>query len=94
MSYELRDLQGSLFPNERATGRQPELTGKVMVGGQLYRIAAWRRTTPTNAGYYSLALTPMTNAQPQPATPAKPAPGPATQPAAAELPFDDSDIPF
>lgn len=46
MQYIPRDLQGRLYDNreDRTDKKQPDFTGVVCVGGELYRVAAWKNT--------------------------------------------------
>lgn len=58
MAFELRDGQGSLFRNERATtDRHPTHTGSCMIGGVEYRISAWTKEGKKGR-FFSLAIEP------------------------------------
>lgn len=75
MSYELREGQGSLWPQEpRTSETQPLWNGALKLGGQMHRIAAWPRETRTGARYLSIKVTPLERA-----TAPLPDPKPATQ---------------
>lgn len=83
MSYELNEGQGSMWPQEPRTERQPLWNGTVKLGGQLHRIAAWPRATRTGARYLSLKVTPLERAMaplPDPRPAEKPAPAPTVDP--------------
>jgi uncharacterized protein (DUF736 family) len=55
MAYEIRELQGSLFPNEnKQSENSPNATGRAMIGGQLYALAAWTKTSASGVKYMSL----------------------------------------
>lgn len=68
MAYEQRDNSGSLFVNDRRDGEkvnQPHRTGTAMVGGKLYRVAAWEKKTKTGAEYLSISFTPKQDQPPK-----------------------------
>ena len=54
------ELKGVLFRNKKKTSeRSPSHTGKVMVDGVEYRVAAWvNDSAATGEKYFSLKLTP------------------------------------
>jgi hypothetical protein len=55
MAYELREFQGSLFPNEnKQSENSPNATGKALIGGTLYNLAAWTKTGASGVKYMSL----------------------------------------
>jgi hypothetical protein len=57
MAYELREGQGNLWKNDRKTeDKQPDVTGKAMIGGKLMYVSGWRKTTSAGKGWYSLAF--------------------------------------
>jgi len=59
MAYEMRDNSGSLWPNDRRTDeRYPNSTGKVMVGGKIYYLSGWTKTTSAGKKWISLSLKP------------------------------------
>lgn len=96
MTYELREGQGSLWPQEPRTETQPLWNGTVKLGGQMHRIAAWPRETRTGARYLSIKVTPLERAtaplpDPKPAA-QRPAPAPPPRPK-VDPEFND-EIPF
>lgn len=54
MAFEQKEGQGSLFKNEKGNDRQPDYRGRIMIGGTVYEIAAWERTSRNGASYLSL----------------------------------------
>lgn len=54
MAYELKEGQGSLFKNEKQNDRQPDFRGHIMVGGTIYDVAGWQRTSQNGKEYISL----------------------------------------
>jgi hypothetical protein len=57
MSFQLREGQGDLWKNDRKNAdNQPDMTGKFMLNGKLYRVAGWHKTTGSGKGFYSLAV--------------------------------------
>jgi hypothetical protein len=55
MAYEIRELSGSLFPNEnKQSENSPNATGKALIGGTLYNLAAWTKTNASGVKYMSL----------------------------------------
>jgi hypothetical protein len=60
MAFEFKDGDGSLFFNNRKSKENhPDYTGKVQIAGQLYRIAGWKKTMKSGAGFLSLRITPQ-----------------------------------
>ena len=56
MAYELNDGQGNLYANKKKkTERSPDILGKVMLNGQLYGIAGWKKTGD-HGSWYSLSV--------------------------------------
>jgi uncharacterized protein (DUF736 family) len=105
MPFEMRELQGSVFFNDRKSKpSHPDYQGKVLVEGKTYRIAGWVKATQAGSRFLSLKLT---LEEPKEAAAArqddflKPA-GNAAKSAPAKPDFDDplpdfskdSDIPF
>jgi len=89
MAYQIREGQGSLFPaDKRGNDKAPDYSGKVRIGGTLYRLAGWKRTTADHKAWLSLAIEPD-----QRATGAAQARTAASASVPAEPDFDD-DIPF
>lgn len=85
MAFETRELEGSLFRNDRKDKpNQPDYTGRVRIGGTLYRLAGWKKARANGDGYLSLQV----RAEAEQAPRASPAPETAASPE-----FDD-EIPF
>lgn len=60
MTYTLSDGQGTLFPDKKATPSAPDYTGKFLLTGQTFRIAAWSRSsTKTGQPFLSLKVEPL-----------------------------------
>lgn len=58
MAYEIRERSGSLFPNtDRQSEASPNATGKALIGGQMYRIAAWKKESASGVFYMTLKFT-------------------------------------
>lgn len=56
--FERRDNSGNIFVNKyKNRDNQPDFQGECMVGGQMYRIAGWQRTTRNGDDMMSLAFT-------------------------------------
>jgi uncharacterized protein (DUF736 family) len=48
---------GALFKNDKkATENHPDYTGKAIIEGQLYNLAAWVKTSKTGTKYMSLSF--------------------------------------
>ena len=57
MAYELREGQGSIFPNKkREKDTQPNARGELRIGGVLYEVAAWTKTDKNGDRWQSLAV--------------------------------------
>lgn len=57
MAYEQRDMSGSLFKNDKdGNERRPDYTGKAMVDGEEYRIAAWVKEGRGGKKFLSLSF--------------------------------------
>ena len=55
--YEIRDMSGTLFrETEKTKETQPDYTGKVMVRGEILRIAGWLKEGKSGKPYVSLAI--------------------------------------
>jgi hypothetical protein len=89
MAYELREQQGTLHPNDRRTdeNRQPDFTGRLLLNGVTYRLAAWRYVTGSGKSWLSLRAQPADERKPE----AEKSQEPTSPPRQAE--FND-DIPF
>lgn len=80
MAYELRELSGSLFKNDKKeTEKHPNMTGSALIGGVDYWVAAWTKEGKKGK-FISLSFTPKED---------KPASRP-TKPSRS----NDDDIPF
>ena len=71
MAYQTKDMSGSLFSNDRKRGeRDPDLSGKVMINGQMFFVSAWEKPGKEGASpWLSLSFKPA-NQERTPATPA------------------------
>lgn len=83
-TYEMKDGQGSLFKNDRKEKEtQPDYTGKIMVNGTMYQLAAWVKESKSGLKFMSLnAQLPREQSEAAPAASAQSNPGDGT-----ELPF-------
>lgn len=82
MAYELKNLQGSLFKNDRKeTEKQPDYNGSCMIGGLEFWISAWIKRQEGKKTFMSLAFTEKDGAPK--ATTSTPAPA-----------NDSDDVPF
>ena len=45
MTYERKNMQGSLFSRAKQTEKQPDKTGTIMIEGKLYYLSAWERVS-------------------------------------------------
>lgn len=54
---DTRDNSGALFrERDRKSDRAPEYTGKAMIGGKEYRVAAWIKEGRSGQKFFSLAF--------------------------------------
>lgn len=83
MAYQMKDGSGTLFKvQEKKNEKGPDYTGDAMIGGEVYRMAAWIRESESGRKYMSFKFEPKEEAA------AKPAPQ-------KRRPVDDeSSIPF
>ena len=82
MSYEPKDMTGTLFRNkEKKTDKSPDYTGTVKIHGATLRIAGWAKGSPP---YLSLAFQIPRNETGKQKAPAAREPGMD----------DDTDLPF
>jgi len=51
MAFELKEGQLQLFTEKRAAGNQPNLRGKIVIGGATIAIAAWMKRDKNNNPY-------------------------------------------
>lgn len=73
MTYELRDGQGSLFKNsKREKETHPNATGTAMIGGKVYYVSAWTKTTKGGDKFQSLAFKEKNERSTHPAAPSAP----------------------
>lgn len=88
--FQLHDGKGQLFRNIRKTAdNQPDMTGKVKVGGKEWKIAAWTKTDRNGNKYMSLSFSDP-NERPQRQAPTQSrAPEPQQ-----EDEFKDDNLPF
>ena len=88
MAYEMKNGQGSLFKNDKeGNDARPDYTGKLMVDGQLYRVAGWIKASGRSGEkYMSLHAEAFTE------RPARPANEPTNNPVAEG--DGGEDIPF
>lgn len=57
MAYEMKNLQGSLFKNDRKqTDKHPDYNGSCMVGGIEFWISAWIKRPNGKEPFLSLAF--------------------------------------
>jgi hypothetical protein len=57
MAYEQKDMSGALFKNTDKKGdKSPDYTGSVMIGGQVYYLSAWIKTSQAGTKYMSLSF--------------------------------------
>ena len=60
MAFQLKDGQGSLFPNDRKTSdSHPDYKGSVMLNGQEFDLAAWTKKG-ARGEFLSLSIKPKT----------------------------------
>jgi hypothetical protein len=58
MAYELRELSGSLFPNDyKSSDKQPDKKGKCLIEGVEYRMSVWTYTSKSGSEYESVSFT-------------------------------------
>lgn len=57
MAYEIRDLSGSLFKNERKEKEtHPDMNGTAMIDGKKYYISAWLKEGASGKPFTSMAF--------------------------------------
>lgn len=57
MAFEQRDNSGALFRNaKKSEEKHPNATGTAMIGGVMYYISSWTKTTNTGDKFQSLAF--------------------------------------
>ena len=58
MSYEMKDMSGSLFRNaKKSEEKHPNATGSALIDGVEYWISAWTKETKGGDKWQSLAFT-------------------------------------
>jgi uncharacterized protein (DUF736 family) len=58
MAFQLKDGQGTLFPNDRKTSdNQPDHKGSVLIEGKEYEVAAWTKRG-SHGAFLSLSIKP------------------------------------
>lgn len=83
MSYEMRELSGSLFRNDKKTDdKHPNATGSALIGGVEYWVSAWTKEG-AKGKWQSLAFTRK-----------EPKPELADEPKNSSISDMESDIPF
>ena len=59
MAFELRELSGSLFRNnKREKETHPQMTGECLIGGVAYWVSAWTKEDKNGNKFQSLAFKP------------------------------------
>ena len=59
MAYEMKDMSGSLFKNDKKeTESQPNAKGSALIGGVHYWVSAWTKKDKNGNPWQSLAFTP------------------------------------
>ena len=88
MSYEQKDLTGSLFKNKRKEkDTHPEYTGSVTLNGEQYWLSAWLKKDKHSETYMSLALKPKDEPPRQGARLSAQTPKDDRQPIDDDIPF-------
>ena len=54
--FKQKDMTGVLFTNNDKQNNQPDYTGRIMVNGKEWRIAAWDSTAKSGQPYFSLKI--------------------------------------
>jgi hypothetical protein len=85
MAYEMKELTGSLFKNDRKeTDTHPDYKGSALIGGVEHWLDAWINTAKDGSKYMSLKMKPKDQQNGNSQHP---------QPAAFDTDLDD-DVPF
>lgn len=62
MAFELKINQGTLFENDKnGVDGRPDYTGKINIGGEIKRIAAWVKKPEGKKLYLSLSISEFKN---------------------------------
>ena len=98
MAFEQRDMSGSMFKNddkdkEGANPDWPDRKGQAMIGGVMYWVSGWLKTTKGGQPWLSLAFKVKNPSVQQPAAAPTAAPNP-TDPGQPSLTDPDFEIPF
>lgn len=89
---DTRDNSGALFrERDRKSDRAPEYTGKAMIGGKEYRVAAWIKEGRSGQKFFSLAFEEPRQHQEQPRQQQS---RPISRPESRPAPDLADDIPF
>lgn len=57
MAYELKDGQGSLWPNKKRTkDTSPNSTGQIKINGRIYLLSGWAKETKNGVRWVSLSV--------------------------------------
>ena len=57
MSYQLNDMSGSIFNNDKKqTDKQPDMTGSAIVNGVEVWVSAWNKKSKNGKEFISLAF--------------------------------------
>ena len=51
-TYEKKDGDISLFPNNNPTPNSPNYKGTALINGQTYSVSLWKRTSKSGCGEY------------------------------------------
>jgi len=84
VAYEMKDLTGSLWKNQKkATDRHPDRTGSALIDGVEYWVSGWIKESPKGEKWLSLAFKKKDSAAEK------------REPASTSTPIDlDDQIPF
>jgi len=81
MAYQMKDGTGTLFKvQDKKNERGPDYTGDCMIGGEVFRMAAWIKESESGRKFMSFNFEPKEEQQ--------------SRPAAKPRPVEDDDIPF
>lgn len=81
MAYQMKDGTGTLFKvQDKKNERGPDYTGDCMIGGEVFRMAAWIKESESGRKFMSFKFEPKEEQQ--------------SRPAAKPRPVEDEDIPF
>lgn len=63
MAFEVNELSGSLFDNDKTNDRQPDMTGNCKIDGVEYWVSAWVKESRGGTEFLSMAYTQKDNQQ-------------------------------